>query len=239
MMRQQETNYARLLRETAREREAFLSIPLIGRTLAGESDRGLYLRFLEQAYHHVRHTCPLMGAALARCHPDDLRLREALIEYLEEEKGHELWILEDIEALGGDAEAARASGGEAPVRVMTGYAYYAIEHISPYALLGMVHVLEGMSVLLAERAARSIASAIAADGDAPAKDKGAAGFSYLRSHGALDKEHVDFYETLINSIEDKEALAAIIDCAAITYRLYGDIFRALDQEPARELRHAS
>jgi len=232
-MNETETPYLRLLRETERARLDFLEIPLIGRTLRGECDRSLYLRFLEQAYHHVRHTCPLMGAALARCTIEDKRLRAALIEYLEEEKGHEAWILDDIEALGGDREMVEHSGGDMPVRILVGYAYYAVEHISPYALLGMVHVLEGMSARLAEPAARAIAAAIGVSGD------GAAGFSYLRSHGALDKAHVDFFQRLLDGIDQPDAHDAIIEMARVVYRLYGDVFRGLDNDLVAGLRHAS
>ena len=39
-----------------RERENLGSIPIIAAALAGEASRSQYLRFLERAYHHVRHT---------------------------------------------------------------------------------------------------------------------------------------------------------------------------------------
>lgn len=235
-MRETETPYSRLLSDTAAARAEFLEIPLIGRTLRGESDRDLYLRFLEQAYHHVRHTCPLMGAALARCQPGDERLRAALIEYLDEEKGHEVWILDDIEALGGDREAAKRSGGDIPVRVLVGYAYYAVEHISPYSLLGMVHVLEGISARLAEPAARAIAAAIGVGEESGSRP---AGFSYLKSHGALDKAHVAFFERLVNGIDRSGVQDDIVEMTQIVYRLYGDVFRSLDRKEAAGLRHAS
>ena len=58
--------------------------------------------------------------------------------------------------MGGDARAV--SDGEPGIacQVMVGYTYYAIEWISPYAMLGSVHVLEGMSTLLADKAADAI-----------------------------------------------------------------------------------
>ena len=79
-------------------------------------------------------------------------------------------------------------------QVMVAYTYYAIEWISPYAMLGSVHVLEGMSTLLADKAADSIQRSLGGRG----KD----GFSYLRSHGALDIEHVAFFKKLVNGITD-------------------------------------
>ena len=52
-------------------------------------------------------------------------------------------------------------------------------------MLGSVHVLEGMSTLLADKAA--------GDDRALTGGGGKEGFSYLRSHGALDIEHVAFF----------------------------------------------
>ncbi|RVU33896.1 iron-containing redox enzyme family protein [Hwanghaeella grinnelliae] len=240
----QQSFYQRLLAETEADRLSFVSIPVIRDAMAGDVDLPLYLRYLSEAYHHVRFTCPLMGAALARCTADDRRYREALLEYLDEERGHEEWILEDIAALGGNAEQVRSDSGAAATRIMVGYAYYAVEHISPYALLGMVHVLEGMSVALADKAAKGIAQAILKAGqedgdgsDAMAEGQPGKGFSYLMSHGSLDQDHVRFFETLVNGLPDEKAETAVIDTAKIMYRLFGDVFRTLGT--IEENRHAA
>ncbi|MFZ0694016.1 MAG: iron-containing redox enzyme family protein, partial [Alphaproteobacteria bacterium] len=60
------TFYDRLLAETADARSDFISLPLIGRALNGDVPRDLYLDYLAQAYHHVRHTCPLLAFAASR-----------------------------------------------------------------------------------------------------------------------------------------------------------------------------
>ena len=214
------TFYQRLLIDTQLAREQFLQIPIIVSALNCGVSRELYLCYLAQAYHHVRHTCPLLAAALARCSKDDDDYRDALFAYIEEERGHEQWILNDIAALGGDADKVRAGEGDDAVRVMVGYAYHVIERVSPYAFLGMVHVLEGMSVALAEHAASSIGAAL--------PEGTAKGFSYLTSHGALDQEHVAFFERLVNGLHRVEQQQAIIDTARIMYGLFGNVFRALD-----------
>lgn len=214
--------HARLLDDTLTERMRFLSIPLIERAASTGVSRALYLDFLAQAYHHVRQTCPLLELALTRCGPGDDAYRDGLRRYMAEERGHEHWILDDIAALGGDPAEVRAATPGIPCRAMIGYATYAVEHISPYALLGMVHVLEGMSAALADRVARAIARSIDADAGA--------GFSYLISHGALDQAHVRFFAELVDEVEDEDARQAIIDTANVIYRLYGDMFRELERE---------
>ena len=51
---------------TTREREALFSVPVIREALAGQVSLEGYRAFLGQAYHHVRHTVPLMMACGAR-----------------------------------------------------------------------------------------------------------------------------------------------------------------------------
>lgn len=216
--------YDRLVAETAVERERFLSMPVLRQAQEEGVPLPLYLGFLGQAFHHVRQTCPLLGLALARCDAGDAAYRRGLLDYLEEEKGHEEWILDDIAALGGDAEAVRAGRPDIPCRAMVAYATWAIEHVSPYAMLGMVHVLEGMSVALADRVARGIAARL---GQRETAAEPIAGFSYLTSHGALDQDHVRFFEELVNGIEDASAVDAIIETANAIYRLYGDMFAGI------------
>ena len=209
--------FDRLLRETAGDREAFLAIPLVRHAVAHGASRGLYREFLVQAYHHVKHTFPLLALAASRT--TDERYQDALVEYMREERGHEKWILDDLRAVGGDVEATRNGSPRLPCRIMVGYAYDVVERVSPYALLGSVHVLEGMSVLLADRLADALQSSFAANGGV--------GFSYLRSHGSLDKSHVDFFKALVDGFDDEATRALIVDQTRVFYRLYGDIFRDL------------
>jgi pyrroloquinoline quinone (PQQ) biosynthesis protein C len=209
--------YERLVTETADSRNAFLSIPLVGSTLRSGASRSLYLDFLAEAYHHVKHTFPLLALAASRT--SDLRYQDALVEYMEEERGHEQWILNDIRALGGDPDTVRDGQGGPACRIMVGYAYYAIEHISPYAFLGSVHVLEGMSVLLADQVADAMKASLGLESET--------GFTYLRTHGSLDSEHVAFFRTLVDGFDDRKTQRVIIDNATIFYRLYGSIFHDL------------
>jgi pyrroloquinoline quinone (PQQ) biosynthesis protein C len=219
--------YEQLVAETADSREAFLSIPLVRSTIRNGASRNLYLDFLGQAYHHVKHTFALLALAASRT--SDERYQDALVQYMEEERGHEKWILNDIHALGGDPDAIRHGQGGPACRIMVGYAYYAIEHISPYAFLGSVHVLEGMSVLLADQVADAMKASLGLESDA--------GFTYLRTHGSLDGEHVAFFQKLVDGFDDRGTQRIIIDNAAIFYRLYGSIFH--DLGAAAELSHAA
>ena len=221
------TFHDRLMSQTADSRRRFLAMPIVSDALRGEVTRDLYLDFLTQAYHHVSHTCPLL--ALAAAQTKDIRYRDALFTYLDEEWGHELWILDDIRCIGGDPNAAVKAKPNVACRAMVAYAYYTIQAVTPYGLLGMVHVLEGMSVQLAGNIGAAIQQNF--------KLQSERGVRYLRSHGALDVHHVEFFRSLVNSIGDADAEDAIVDSANVFYRLYGDIFGELTASH-REAAHA-
>ena len=107
------TLHEQLARETAADRDFLLAAPVIRRCLAGEVTRELYVAFLTQAWHHVRHTVPLLMAVGSRLPDRHAWLRDAVLHYLEEETGHDEWVLNDIEAAGGDRGGGRrvAAGG--------------------------------------------------------------------------------------------------------------------------------
>ena len=88
--------------ETSEDKVHLLSAPIIERALSGNVTLEDYLSFLTQAYHHVKHTVPLLMAAGARLPEEKEWLREAIAEYIEEELGHQEWILNDIAACGFD-----------------------------------------------------------------------------------------------------------------------------------------
>jgi pyrroloquinoline quinone (PQQ) biosynthesis protein C len=209
--------YDRLMDETSKDRESFLAIPIVQHAIRNGAPRGLYLDFLTEAYHHVRHTFPLLALAASRT--TDERYQDALVEYMKEERGHEKWILDDIRAVGGSPDAVRSGTPGIPCRIMVGYAYYAIEHLSPYAFLGSVHVLEGMSVLLADKLADALKKSLGLESDT--------GFTYLRTHGSLDTDHVAFFRKLVDGFDDLATQRIIVDNAKIFYRLYGAIFQDL------------
>ena len=213
------TDFFEYLNEVTRdERNELLSIPFIQHGAKGELNLQSYLAFLAQAYHHVKHTTPLLMACGSRI-PGNLEwLRDAMAHYIEEEVGHQEWILKDIGACGGDPETVRNSKPDFPAEMMCAYAYHIIDRGNPVGMLGMVLVLEGTSISLATEAARNTQKALGLPDNA---------FTYLTSHGSLDISHMEFYRSLVNRLENEQDKLAVIHCAKRFYKLYGDIFRAL------------
>jgi long-chain acyl-CoA synthetase len=209
--------YEQLIEATAEERKHLFAAPAISACLQGKVTLSSYLAFLQEAYHHVRHTTPLLMAVGSRL-PKRLEwMRNAVTEYIEEEIGHEEWILNDIAAAGGNAFTTRTSQPGMAVEIMVAYAYDLTQRRNPAGFFGMVFVLEGTSVALALHAADLIQHALGLPD---------AAFSYLRSHGLLDQEHTRHLADLVNRM-DPEDQADVLHCARVFYKLYGDMFRSL------------
>jgi pyrroloquinoline quinone (PQQ) biosynthesis protein C len=210
--------YQQLQQATATERATLLSAPIIGAAMSGRVNRQQYIAFLQRAFHHVKHTVPLLMACGARLPDSQEWVRSAVAHYIEEEIGHHEWILNDVAAAGGDAEAVRHSPPDFDTDVMVAYAYDTVMRRNPVGLFGMVYVLEGTSVSLASNAAGILAQSL---------NLPASAFSYLSSHGALDIEHMGHFESLVNRLDNPLDQQAIEDCAKVFFRLYGNIFRSL------------
>jgi pyrroloquinoline quinone (PQQ) biosynthesis protein C len=211
---------------TAAERQYLNEAPLIAASVAGRTDVQTYVAYLCQAYHHVKHTVPLLMATGGRLPESREWLRDAIAEYIAEEHGHQEWILNDIEACGYDREAARATRPTLATELMVAYAYDTINRVDPVGFFGMVHVLEGTSIALADRAANAIQASLGLPD---------AAFSYLRSHGELDQDHVQFFRGLMDRIETDTERVAIVHCARVFYRLFGDVLRSVSAEQIKGL----
>jgi len=211
--------YAQIKAQTVHQKQDLYSLPIIQAALKGEITTQLYIDFLTQAYHHVKHTVPLLMACGARLSSEQEWLREAMAEYIDEELGHQEWILNDIAAAGGDAEQVRNSQPGLHTDIMVSYAYDTIARKNPVGFLGMVYVLEHTSTELATGAANTLKTKLGLPD---------AAFSYLFSHGSLDLEHIVFYEKLVNRLDQQADQQAVIESARTFYTLYKNVFNALD-----------
>ena len=216
--------YERLESETETERAYLLDAPILADVVEGRFELDAYVRFLTNAFHHVKHTVPLMMACGARL-PDRLSwMRAPIREYINEEFGHEQWILDDLAVCGVDPHSVATSEPNHCVELLVSYVYDFVNRHNPVGFFGMVHVLEGTSTKLATHVAHLVQRKLGLPD---------AAFHYLRSHGELDAKHVGFFEQLVDRLTEREDVAAVIHVARRAYRLYGDVIRSVRNEGAR------
>jgi hypothetical protein len=108
----------------------------------------LWPEYAIQTHWIIRATVPLMedAEARARARRDDpvaAGLESFFAAHVEKERGHDDWLLDDLELLGVDRSAVLARVPSATVASLVGSHYYRNRHCHPVALLGYVAVMEG------------------------------------------------------------------------------------------------
>lgn len=220
--------YEQLTQQTQNAREELYSVPQLIDGLGGNISRETYIAYLTEAYHHVSHTVPFLMTMGSRIPQSKKWMHKAIIEYQEEEVGHEEWILNDIEAAGGNREAARHSTPNLETQLLIAYNYDYMTRKNPVGFFGMVFMLESTSTQIANKGADAVKEKLGLPKKA---------FSYLISHGELDISHMKFFEETVNQITDPEDQQAIIEVAQNTFRLFANVLRSIPHEGT--LQHAA
>nr|WP_232784136.1 iron-containing redox enzyme family protein [Moritella sp. Urea-trap-13] len=214
--------FEQLKQATQQQQELMYQAPIFTACQQGDISLANYTAFLTQAFHHVKHTVPLLMACGSRLPEKYEWLQSGISEYIEEEKGHHEWILNDIRACGANADDVRRDQHQGKacraIELMVAYLYHQIDRKNPLAFFGMVWVLEGTSVTVGG----SIAALVQSKLELPD-----AAMSYLTSHSTLDQEHIQTFEKLMNNITDPDDQQAIIAGANMVFSLYGDMLNSL------------
>ena len=77
--------FEQLKQKTIPAQQSMLDVPIFEACMRGDINLQMYTRFLTQAYHHVKHTVPLLMACGSKLPQDKEWLREAIAEYIDEE----------------------------------------------------------------------------------------------------------------------------------------------------------
>ncbi|TSC23659.1 iron-containing redox enzyme family protein [Corallococcus sp. Z5C101001] len=215
------TQWVAALDEEARRLVAAVDAqPDASRLLDGTLDDVGYIHYLTQTYHYARWSTPLLGEAGHRLkrlgrNPE---LAELLIQKSEEERGHERWLLSDLKNLGCSEGQVEATARSPAVDAYTGWNFFTSRSGVPTAVLGTAFVLEYLS----QTRAGVWAERLQAVSSIPNIHKSV---TFLRSHGALDGDHVAEMVEILGRLTDREDQAAILLSARATRSIYPGIFR--------------
>jgi hypothetical protein len=120
--------------------------------LAHPSLREIFPEYLFRLHCAVRAIVPLMETARTRAlaMADSCPVAAALVPYLtqhiEEETGHDEWLLEDMQVLGMSRSDVLSRPPARTVAALVGAQYYWVLHAHPVAFLGYATVVEGTPV---------------------------------------------------------------------------------------------
>jgi len=180
------------------------------RRLWGHPDLArLIPQMLFRMYCEARTTVPLLAAALheLKTRLADDPLAPGLTAYFEqlhaEERGHDDWLLDALEALGQSRASVLARLPPPTVAALVGTQYYWVHHHHPVALLGFAKVVE-MDPPTVEQI-----DAIVARTDLP---RGA--FQYHLGHVHQEREHNELLDRVLDTLPLSPAHEALIGVSA-------------------------
>ncbi|CAM4261630.1 MULTISPECIES: iron-containing redox enzyme family protein [Myxococcus] len=216
-----QVDWVAVLEQEARGLVAALDVqPDARRLFDGTIDTEGYIHYLIQTYHYARWSTPMLAEAGHRLerqgrHP---HLAELLVQKAGEERGHEKWLLSDLKNLGCPEVRVETAARTPAVDAYTGWNFFTSRSGVPTAVLGTAYVLEYLSQT---RATGVVERLIAADAIPNIRKS----VTFLRSHGALDGDHVAEMEAVLRTLTDPEDQAAVIFSARATRCIYPGIFR--------------
>lgn len=208
-----------LVLRTDEARREFDSQPVLLDAVANGMSLERYRAFLLELYHVVWHFNPISAIAASRM-PDALReLRYFLYQHMQEESGHELWVLNDLAAVGVAPAVAEAHRAGPYTLGMTGFNYWAAEHRHPASVLGMLYALEVVASVYGGPFSSAIRESLLLDGDA--------GISFISSHTTMDSAHIADLREIVNQVADPAAMDAMVESAELNFHHFGRLFATL------------
>lgn len=188
------------------------TLTVAGKAVAFCELPGFYADFLSMHHRIIRASVPLMEEAVRQClliQATDERmslLAEYLKLHIQEEQGHDEWLLQDLETIGYGRESLLAAMPSGLIASLVGSQYYWIRHHHPLALLGYIGVLEGAPPTDAYIHQLQRATGFPQ-----------AAFRTLNKHGELDPGHQEELGHLLDTLcLDERELDMVILSAAHT-----------------------
>ena len=172
--------------------------------------RELYPDYLVTMHGVIRASVPLMerALALARAAATDDPAAAGLAAYLEhhvdEERGHDDWLLEDLAVLGRSPDTVQSRIPPASVAALVGAQYYWIEHYHPVSVLGYIGVLEGYPPAITDVDALMLRTGYERDA-----------FRTLIRHSELDPLHAADFDEHLDRLPLTPEQAAVIGLSGI------------------------
>ena len=170
--------------------------------------RELWPEYLVLQHQIVRATVPLTEAALEQARRLDDALGEPLAEYLlehvDEERGHDETLLDDLAVLGLEREEVLARIPSPAVAALVGSQYYWLQHHHPVTFLGFVGVMEGFPPT------PELVELLIARTGYPRE-----AFGTFAEHGELDPGHRDHLDRVLDALPLSEEHEAAIGVSAL------------------------
>jgi pyrroloquinoline quinone (PQQ) biosynthesis protein C len=215
--------FAEFVSATDEDRRGFETHPVVVAAVAGGVSLERYRNLLLELYHVVWHFNPVSAAAASRmgdpAHEALQPVRHFLYQHMQEEMGHETWVLDDLQAMGVDTAAARAHTPSVHTLALTGYNYWAADRRHPASVLGMLYVLEVIASVYGGPLASALRETLALSGTQ--------GVSFLASHASMDARLMASLGQIFNHVREDQARAAVVESTRVNFHHFTRIVEAI------------
>ena len=211
--------FLELVTKTDEARRAFENHPVVLEAVPHGLALERYQHFLLELYHLVWHFNTVSAAATSRLDDRHRQVRYFLYQHMQEEKGHEDWVLNDLSALGVGREAALAHAPSAHTLALTGYNYSAADRKHPCSVLGMLYALEVIASVYGGPFAHAQKERLLLQGEL--------GVSFINSHASLDAEHMRALREIANTLDDAQAQDSVVESALVNFHHFTRILEAV------------
>lgn len=178
-----------------------------------------YRNLLLELYHVVWHFNPTCAAAACRITDQHRQIRYFLYDHMNEEKGHEEWVLNDLRVVGVTVEQALAYKPTMVLLGLNGYNYWSADRRHPCSVLGMIYTLEVVASVYGGPMTSAITESLMLQGDQ--------GISFISSHATMDTEHMAELRLILNQLEDDEAKTAVIESTTYNFHQFGRVLELI------------
>jgi pyrroloquinoline quinone (PQQ) biosynthesis protein C len=211
--------FAELVTRTDEARRDFETNPVVLDAVAHGMSIERYRNLLLELYHVVWHFNPVCAAAASRVPDAQRQVRYYLYEHMHEESGHENWVMNDLDAVGVTAADVRGHAPSVHTLALTGYNYWAADRRHPCSVLGMMYALEVIASVYGGTFSSAIRDSLLLEGDR--------GVTFISSHATMDAEHMATLRTVLNTIHDDAAAAAVIESTLLNFHHITRVFEAV------------
>jgi pyrroloquinoline quinone (PQQ) biosynthesis protein C len=211
--------FLELVTRTDESRRAFENHPVVMDAVANGMSLERYRKLLLELYHVVWHFNPVCAAAASRIADAHKQVRYFLYEHMQEEKGHEEWVLNDLQAMGVEPAATLAHAPQPFTLALNGYNYWAADRKHPCSVLGMLYALEVIASVYGGPFANALKERLFLEGER--------GVSFINSHATLDAEHMAELREILNLVEDDAAREAVVESVLVNFHHFTRILEAV------------
>ncbi len=211
--------FADLVSRTDEARRAFESNSKVLEIVANGLPLERYRKLLLELYHVVWHFNPVCAAAASRVGDEQKQVRHFLYDHMNEEKGHEEWVVADLDAVGVKAGEVKDYKPTEHMLALNGYNYWAADRRHPCSVLGMLYALEVIASVYGGPLTTSISDSLLLQGDR--------GISFISSHATLDAEHMADLRVILNTLTDDASKEAIVESTVFNFHQFGRVLEAV------------